>query len=1208
MKANTRIQFKYKLLYVAVVSSLGVGVAQANPSGGTVVNGSASIAASGNVLTITNSPNAIINWQQFSIGSGETTRFLQQSASSAVLNRVVGNDLSSILGTLQSNGKVLLINPNGIVFGQGAIINTAGLVASTLNISDADFLAGKMRFNADRLDPGKVSNAGEIKTPNGGFVYLIAPDVENSGVINTPSGQTVLAAGYSVELVDSADPSLSVMVSSKSQDVNLSQLMTQNNGKVFNILNSGKVSANTAVQGENGRIYFSSAGDIRTTDTSVVEAAGDVGKDGGRIRSFADGAAVYRGNFDVSGANGGFIETSGKTLDFAGVSGTAKALSPSGRTGDWLFDPFDLTIDATDAATIQTALGGANVTLTVTGTGCTGGAGNCGPGNGDILWQPSASISSNSAYDLTLSAVRNISLGSNISLNNSNAVLTLNAGSGTVSGVGTLKAGKLAVAAGDSIGTSGSPLLTKVPTLAATSTNGSIYISNNADGGTLDVHTVGTQNGLSLGGTTAGRTISLTETNGNVNVNKDINADNGVVDITLSKAGATYDPQSNAMIKGMGGVTVTTDIIMLTGSTTVGGSVVLQPYTAGQVINLGSSGNAHFDLSAGELSSVSATSLQIGSSASTGDIQIVGDIDNLVSGNPVFSTLSLISQGNFIQNSGQNINIKNGTLNLLSGGNVTVDGAISAANVAMQAGVGKNLTIGTDGSIVATGAGNSVVLAADSGVFANNATVGTNAINAGTGRFLIYSANPTGIVKGGLTSNFRHYAGTYATYAPGSVAEAGNGFIYASAAGNLSVNTTLTSGSANQVYGNAPNAVYGYNLTGFADTEDTAANIGLGGSATSNAPTVASHAGGYTVSYNNGLTSTSGYSFAAGAGLGYTVNASPLTVSLTNTGVTKPYDGNTALAFTPSYNVSGLVGSDVASFTVTSKDFNTSHVATADRVGVSGLALSGIVGGTGLLGDYTLSGATTASSAASTASITQAALTVSLTNTGVTKPYDGNTASAFTPSYNVSGLVGSDVANFTVTSKDFNTSHVATADRVGVSGLALSGIVGGTGLLGDYTLSGATTASSAASTASITQAALTVTANAYSKTYDGLAYSGGNGVTYAGFVPSEGFGNLGGSLSYGGSSQGAINAGTYIITPSGYISGDYNISYLNSLLTVNPAFTGTPVIPATTQSAVVTFSANQLSRGADAISDPAVVGGGIIYKNKNKTNNKRECS
>ena len=100
--------------------------------------------SAGNQLTITNTPGAIINWQSFSINAGEVTRFIQQNSQSTVLNRVVGQDPSQILGALQSNGKVFVINPNGILFGAGAQVDVNGLVASSLKLSNEDFLVSSM--------------------------------------------------------------------------------------------------------------------------------------------------------------------------------------------------------------------------------------------------------------------------------------------------------------------------------------------------------------------------------------------------------------------------------------------------------------------------------------------------------------------------------------------------------------------------------------------------------------------------------------------------------------------------------------------------------------------------------------------------------------------------------------------------------------------------------------------------------------------------------------------------------------------------------------------------------------------------------------------------------------------------------------------------------------------------------------------------------
>src|SRR5271163_3705154 len=134
-------------LTCALLASAGSSL-PANPTGGNVAAGSATIAGQGTgAVTINQFSNtAVINWQTFSIGSGESTSFLQPSAASAVLNRVLGGQTSIISGTLSANGQVYLINGNGIVVGPGGIVTANSFTASTRDISDADFLAGKLHF------------------------------------------------------------------------------------------------------------------------------------------------------------------------------------------------------------------------------------------------------------------------------------------------------------------------------------------------------------------------------------------------------------------------------------------------------------------------------------------------------------------------------------------------------------------------------------------------------------------------------------------------------------------------------------------------------------------------------------------------------------------------------------------------------------------------------------------------------------------------------------------------------------------------------------------------------------------------------------------------------------------------------------------------------------------------------------------------------
>ena len=110
---------------------------------------------------------------------------------------MLGSDPSALLGAMTSNGRVFLVNPAGILVGQGARIDVAGFVAFTLNLSNADFLANKLSFGAT-LNVGAIKNDGSITTPEGGSVYLVAPQVENNGIINTPTpGVSVQVTGSS---------------------------------------------------------------------------------------------------------------------------------------------------------------------------------------------------------------------------------------------------------------------------------------------------------------------------------------------------------------------------------------------------------------------------------------------------------------------------------------------------------------------------------------------------------------------------------------------------------------------------------------------------------------------------------------------------------------------------------------------------------------------------------------------------------------------------------------------------------------------------------------------------------------------------------------------------------------------------------------------------------------------------------------------------
>ena len=294
-------------LAVVWVCLLAGKLAYANPTGADVVAGQVSMVGSPNQLLITNSPGAIINWQSFSILPGELTRFVQQSSSSTVLNRITGQDPTKILGALQSNGKVFLINPNGILFGAGARVDVNGLVASTLNLSDADFLAGRRKFSSTGVS-GEVINQGAITTPSGGQVYLIGSSVTNGGVITSPGGDVVLAAGQSVDLADSNDPDVRVVISAPgNQALNVGKVVADS-GRVgiYGALveQMGLVSANSAVAGANGKIVFKSSGDAMLGAGSVTSATG--AGSGGQIQVTGSRVGLTGDALvDVSGQIGG---------------------------------------------------------------------------------------------------------------------------------------------------------------------------------------------------------------------------------------------------------------------------------------------------------------------------------------------------------------------------------------------------------------------------------------------------------------------------------------------------------------------------------------------------------------------------------------------------------------------------------------------------------------------------------------------------------------------------------------------------------------------------------------------------------------------------------------------------------------------------------------------------------------------------------------
>src|SRR3954453_18829309 len=186
------------LLATTPLLALGLTQASAGPEGASVVGGAATILGQGAPAVIVNqsTSSAVINWNTFNIRANESVRFNQPNSSSVALNRVVGGlGPSEIMGSLTANGRVFIINRDGILFGPGSVVNTAGFLATTNDIKNADFMAGRYNFNIPGRPDASIVNYGRITAADGGFAALVAPGVRNSGTITANLGTVTLASG-----------------------------------------------------------------------------------------------------------------------------------------------------------------------------------------------------------------------------------------------------------------------------------------------------------------------------------------------------------------------------------------------------------------------------------------------------------------------------------------------------------------------------------------------------------------------------------------------------------------------------------------------------------------------------------------------------------------------------------------------------------------------------------------------------------------------------------------------------------------------------------------------------------------------------------------------------------------------------------------------------------------------------------------------------
>lgn len=418
----------------------------ANPSGAEVQSGSVSMQTVDRLLEVHAADRSIIHWNDFSIQVGETTRFVQPSSSSTVLNRVTGLNASMINGVLEANGRVLLVNPHGVLVGKEGVIKTAEFIASTcdiFNMDDASISRDGSQFSLEGADMAALINLEGVIEATGvdrssGRVLLIGPNVKIDG--------HVIANGGCIEL-------LGDQIELKSHtriDVSSSQ-------------QGGVVLVGGDFQGKNPDIYNSQS--VLVYPGALIDASGREEGNGGRVILWSDQRTSCFGTVVAQGGqDGGLIEISSKgVLTYAGG---ATAAGVHGLPGTLLFDPSNITINGGPisgdpfantytptvnsvilASDIETALVGNNNVIISTN----GGAGL----TGSITWDPGFPISWATASSLTLNANDNITLGSDITCtgggnlfftsSSPTGIITVTSGAASTSDVSTTGAGTLTI-------------------------------------------------------------------------------------------------------------------------------------------------------------------------------------------------------------------------------------------------------------------------------------------------------------------------------------------------------------------------------------------------------------------------------------------------------------------------------------------------------------------------------------------------------------------------------------------------------------------------------------------------------------------------------------------------------------------------------------------------------------------------------------------
>ena len=1035
----------------------------ARPTGGQVVGGQVGISQNAQTTTVQQSSQlGAVNWQSFNVGSAHAVQFQQPNAAATTLNRVVGPDPSVIAGKITANGNVVLVNQSGVVFSKGAQVDVNGLIVTSTNISNQNFMAGKMVFDQPGSPNARIVNHGQISVKESGLAALVAPSVANHGVINARMGKVVLAGAMTHTVDLYGDGLIAVDVTGQVKQAPIGPdgkavtVLVTNTGTILadggtvvltakavdGIVNNlvtagGKIQANTA-GGQVGRIELTGVGGGLTIEGDVSAMGSMAGTKGGTVQALATGdvTVTKTARVNASGQAGGGTVAIGTTL--ARAAGPAVKNAPAAKS---------VTIErgATIAADATVNGKGGSVVVLAAGTtrmnGTISARGGWRGGDGgfvEISGKTLASITGK--VDVTAPNGKNgsilidpdfLTIVSDVSGNGDQDGTFTGAGGTIVAGdpskgADTLSNGVLNAFLGDVL-LQANQTITVGANVSLTNTPGQSLTLE--AGGTIVVNTgvVLTVDGnvfLGTGGAGQSGAAPAAQPSPLISVLGTIQSKVGVVDLQAGTDGV-ITVGANGLVNAATAATLTATAMNVAGTIVAPNvTLVATSGTLGLTGTINAASNATLNGSAG----INAVAGRVIGGGGLLAISQFGAVNLSNANNAVFASVGLAATSFTLNNSTGLLlgDITAGTTATVTAPSILVTGTVTAPNVVLTANTG---TLGISGVVDASTA---VALSGQTGIVGNAGTLiggGALTANSTAGAVDLTGSITVASASGAADTDFR-LANTGALDL-GNVTAGGSVVVAAP--------TLAVSGIVDATVADLTASVGILTLTGTVDASASAFLTGQGGIAGSTGRvigngTLSAISGGGSIDLSNANNAVSNATFDAfGA------------VSLVDTGALTlggAHAGSAAVVTAETLTATGLINAQTVSLTASTGALTlTGTVDASSAVTLSGK--TGIAGNAGtIIGDATLS-AVSATGA------------VELTNPGnAIAAASGSAAGAFRL-VDTGGLELGDVAA--------GSTVAVSAETLLVAGLVTAPTVSLTASVGALTLTGTVDASAVAS-------------------------------------------------------------------------------------------------------------------------------------------------